>query len=264
MTGPFIIDVHGHLGATPGFTPHYASPEDLVRLMDLTATEVLMFSSLTLLGRRFDEGYAETSEVLRKYPVRFRAYMVYDPWMPELSLDYLKRHHNEPGYVGVKIHPSWHGVPPDDARYAPLWAYASEHSVPVLTHTWSPDPAKPSQNLAVPDLFASVLEAHSNLRLILGHAGGRSSGQRQAVALLRRYPNCWADLSGDTLTLGLIEWLVQEAGADKLLFGTDANWIEPRYHLGRILKAQISKDDKLRILRTNALEVFGNRLFPKE
>jgi predicted TIM-barrel fold metal-dependent hydrolase len=256
----FIIDVHTHIGYTSGFRAYFATVDDFVSLMDDTRTELSIVISMPLLARQFELGYHEVTEALRKYPDRLRAYTVFDPNWSEVTLKLIRNFQPKPGFVGIKIHPAIHAVAPEDPRYDSLWAYAEEHHLVVLTHSWSPDPAKPTQNLSTPERFATVLEKHPNLRLILGHAGGREIGRRMAVDLMKTYRNCWVDISGDSFTLGQIESLVEEAGIDRILYGTDSNWIEPRYHLGHVLKSALSAEDRLQIFRLNALEVFGGKL----
>ena len=77
-----------------------------------------------------------------------------------------------------------------------------------------------------------------------------------AANLARRHANVFLDTSGDCYTLGLIEYLVGQAGSDKVLFGSDLTWIDPRTQLGMILNANITNDAKHRILQANAWQVF--------
>lgn len=260
MNEPFIIDVHTHLGDTPEFRARFSTPAEIVSLMDATRTRISIFVTMGALSQQFELGYREAVEAIEQFPSRFRAYTIFDPNWPDLSMRYMEKYQSHPGFAGVKIHPARHETAPEDARYKDLWAFANEKRLVVLTHTWSLDPAKPAQNLSTPDRFASVLDTHKHLKLILGHAGGRESGMRQAMDLIKQYSNVWADLSGDYFALGRIEWMVDEVGASSLLYGTDQNWIEPRILLGHVLKSRISPEDRLRIFRDNALEVFGDKI----
>jgi len=51
--------------------------------------------------------------------------------------------------------------------------------------------------------------------------------------------------------------LVEQAGADRILFGSDLTWIDPRTQLGMILDANISIEAKSQILGQNAARVFA-------
>lgn len=74
-----------------------------------------------------------------------------------------------------------------------------------------------------------------------------------------RFLNCGTAatrLAGDCYTLGLIEYLVREAGAAKVLFGSDCTWIDPRTQLGMVLDADVTLDDKRKIMCDNARRPF--------
>ncbi len=260
MNHLFALDVHTHLGAVSTFRPRFGTPEEMIALMDTTHTQLSVVIPMALLTAQFELGYRETVTMLERHPDRLRAYTVFDPNWPDVSLTLVARYLDHPGFVGVKIHPTIHGVDPTDTRYREFWALADEREAVVLTHSWSPDPAKPTQNLAVPDRFADILQSFRKLRLILGHCGGREVGRRLAVEMMQQYANCYADLSGDDWPAGELEWLMTQTPRGRLLYGTDAVWIEPRYVFGQVLRAGIPAEDRMAILRDNALALFGSRL----
>jgi uncharacterized protein len=260
MNKPFIIDSHTHISATSAFLAHYHSVDDFIMLMDKINIELSLFVCMPMLERQFDMGYKEALEAMQKYPNRLAAYTSYDPNWPDISMELIEKYQFLPGFVGIKIHPSIHAVAPEDSKYLPLWAFANKHKIVVLSHTWSPDAAKPTQNLATPNHFESVLAQYKDMRLVLGHCGGRESGMLQAIDLLKRYTNCYADISGDRYIHGQLEELIKQVGIEKILFGSDSNWIEPRYVLGHVLKSRLSVDDRYKILRTNAIDLFGDLL----
>ena len=94
------------------------------------------------------------------------------------------------------------------------------------------------------------------MTLILGHAGGRYRGHLAAAALAGRYPNVFVDTAGDCYALGLIEYLVNQVGAGRVLFGSDITWIDARTQLGMILDADLPTEAKQKILGENAARVF--------
>jgi hypothetical protein len=159
--------------------------------------------------------------------------------------------------VGVKIHPSMHGCYADDECYNVVWQLADERRVPILTHSWDLSEQNSTQKFSFPSRFEPFVVRYPKVMLILGHAGGRYRGHMAAAELARRYSNVLLDTAGDCYTLGLVEYLVEHAGADKVLFGSDLTWLDPRTQLGMILDAEVTTDDKQKILRANAARVFG-------
>ena len=54
---------------------------------------------------------------------------------------------------------------------------------------------------------------------------------RKTVDLAKIYGNVYLDIAGDILFFGLIEFLVEKAGADKILLGLDLTILDPRINL---------------------------------
>ena len=86
-------------------------------------------------------------------------------------------------------------------------------------------------------------------------AGGK--GANQAVAAARVHPNIYLETCSTFRTPGVIEQLVNEAGADRVLFGTDMPLLDPRSQLGKIITARISEEDKQKVLGGNARRLLG-------
>ena len=55
----------------------------------------------------------------------------------------------------------------------------------------------------------------------------------------------------------LIEWAVGEVGADRILYGSDVSCYFPPMQRARIDHAHIRDDEKLKILRDNAVTLLG-------
>jgi len=257
MNAPFIIDAHAHMGPAQAFEAHCRDLNAVLDLMDLLRIQTMVFSAMPLLENDFETGHRLTLEAIERYPDRFRAYGVYNPHWPGPSMAHLEELMPHPGFAGVKIHPAMHAMAPDDPGYQDFWDFADARSLVVLSHTWSPDPAKPVQNLSVPDRMRAVLERYRQVRVILGHCGGRIEGMRQAVEMMNAFDHCYADLSGDCWEAGQLEWLCRQVNPKQILFGTDLNWIEPRYVYGHVLMAGLPEATRLDVLRNNALRLFG-------
>ena len=55
---------------------------------------------------------------------------------------------------------------------------------------------------------------------------------------------------------GIIEKMVNEAGSEKILFGTDLPWYSPHYAAGSVLFSNISANDVHNIFHKNAENIF--------
>jgi len=251
-----IIDAHCHLGVSPQFFTPDTSVATMLRLMDRLGIERAIAAPMPSLFGQAELGWREGLQAYRESGGRILLYAVFDPLTPT-SLDFVRRSLDEPAAVGIKIHPSLAQCPADDDRWRPVWELATARHVPILTHSWCISDYNPVQRYSQPALFARFVREFPHVSLILGHSGGRYEGHLAAAALARQHANVYLDLSGDCYGLGLIEYLVAEAGADRILFGSDLTWIDPRTQLGMVLDAEISSSDKACILRENALRLFG-------
>jgi uncharacterized protein len=228
----------------------------LLRIMDRLGIErainapVMMFSSVP------EEGLRQGLAAHRESKGRILLYTVFNPHEPE-SLAFVRRSLEEPAVVGIKIHPAHHQCPADDPRWRPVWEVASASGRPILTHSWCASDYNPTQKHAQPALFAGYVREFPEVRLILGHSGGRYEGHLAAAALARAHANVYLDLAGDGYGLGLVEYLVEQVGAERILYGSDDQWIDPRSQLGMVLDAAIPAADKASILRYNAVRLFG-------
>ena len=52
---------------------------------------------------------------------------------------------------------------------------------------------------------------------------------------------------------------MREAGADKVLFGTDALFLDPRSAVGRLLTADLTEADKALVASENLSQLLGSR-----
>jgi predicted TIM-barrel fold metal-dependent hydrolase len=55
---------------------------------------------------------------------------------------------------------------------------------------------------------------------------------------------------------GIIEEMVNGAGSEKILFGTDLPWYSPHYAAGAVLYSRISEEDIHNIFHRNAERIF--------
>jgi len=261
MSNPFFIaDAHMHLGEDWYIFIPGSGFDALIASMKRFGIKRAYSSHYRWLSSRFKEAVAASIEGYERSEGAIPFLGAYDPRMEKESLNAFDKCLKEKGFVGIKIHPSFHGVSADDGRYAPVWKYASQQELPVLSHTWSVTD-NPVQKLSVPHLFTRYIEEYPDVKFILGHSGGRGEGQKEAVALAQKYENVHMDIAGDIFCLDLIARMVKSVGAEKILFGTDWPWFDAGVYIPRILLSPISEKEKAFILGLNALRIFEPELY---
>jgi predicted TIM-barrel fold metal-dependent hydrolase len=261
----FIIDAHAHLGSISRCYLPSVSLGEMIEIMDICKIRLTCFShTAAVVGHEFEYGHRETLKAIKSYPGRIYGYAVYDPIFPEESLKSVDEYLGKDGFLGIKIHPGCHAYPIDGEKYTPLWEYALPKRIPILCHTWDGTPqttypydiVAPQIN-AEPKLFHSVLQRYDELIIILGHTGGHYRGHIQAIDVAKKYQNVYVDISGAPIGFGLIEWYVRELEARKVFYGSDLILIDPRAHIGRVLRSRFSTGEKEAILFGNAQTLFN-------
>lgn len=249
LTAVDIVDVHAHLGPYSLFLIPSSGIDAMVGVMDRTGVRQAVLASNRAIQHDAHAGNTETLRAADRFPGRITAYAVVNPWQrPERELARLE---TDPRFVGIKVHPDLHEYPLSGPLYEPVWEHSSRTGIPVLTHTWYgsafDDPAH----------VGAVLARHPGARVILGHSGVSPAGMAASIAVAREHPSAYLEICGSSMTGALLRWLVSEAGADRVLFGSDFPFIDQRLSLGRVAGAGLDPAAATAVLGGNARLLFG-------
>lgn len=133
----------------------------------------------------------------------------------------------ELGLRGIKLYPTLAGFDPRDAKHDGFFEVVAERGIPLLWHTGTSPSSRANLDVTQPMVIDEVARRHPDVVMIMAHMA--HPWQREAMVVLRKQPNVYADVSGQwSRTLEgymalrrAIEWGV----ADRLLFGSDyPNW----------------------------------------
>jgi len=237
-----VIDAHGHLGECPSIALVDSAVEPLLRSMDRLGVNMTAISAVPALLGDAARGNRLVEAAVRAHPDRFFGYMAADAGYPERIQPELERG-LAGGCRGVKV---WSygdrpGLPYDHVHYLPIFEFAQAHRLPVLAHTWG----------AELDQLEPAILRYPDITWLLAHTG--SVDLWKYLRLGKTYPNVYLELCFSPSPRGLVEELVGEGLAEKLVWGSDAVFISAAQQLGRVLFAQISVGDKARILGGNAM-----------
>lgn len=260
--GP-VIDVHGHYGRyIRDLHPQLcawmsATAEQVEQRAAASGVGCTIVSPLTALLPRFGgrayEGNVEAAQAMSRCSA-LRQWVVIDPRDPR-TFEQAAQLLAQSTCVGIKLHPEEHGYPIREHGEA-LFSFAAEHRAVVLTHSGEAN--------SLPADFVPFADRYPEVTLILAHLGfGPDDDPTHQVRAIQasRHGNIYTDTSSaKSVWPGLIEWAVQEVGADRLLFGSDT----PLYHVAnqkaRIAAADLPAADKQRILSGNALRLMDGLL----
>ncbi|MFO0565217.1 MAG: amidohydrolase family protein [Polyangiaceae bacterium] len=154
------------------------------------------------------------------------------------------------GARGIKLHPPNQYFKPDAPYAMKLYRMCGKENLPVF---WHAGPAgiepKLNQSFAQMRYYERPIREVPETEFVLGHAG--SLQHREAIAIQRRYPNAWLEISG--LSLGQLRDVIAEADTDRVLFGSDWPFYHPVLPLAKVLIATEGRPElRGKILHDNA------------
>ena len=254
------IDVHAHYGQCEGARPAQTNafmsggPDVIVaraRAANVCLTMVSPLAAIMPTGASDPEAAnLQTAVVVAENP-QLLQWVVIDPTKPR-TYDQADELLSTPGCVGIKLHPPAHQYHIKE-HGRQVFEFAAARKAIVQMHTGSSG-CLPADLVALANDFPDV-------KLILSHLGGSDDNNRtlQVLAIQdSRRANVYTDTSSKwSITPGLIEWAVARIGAERILFGTDAPLYFTAVQRARIDFAEISLDQKRRILHDNAAEIFS-------
>lgn len=247
-----IIDIHGHIGTWPVFYIPEPSDEWLVRTNRELGIVSCGVSHLLAISLDTERGNRAAIDVARKWGGDLGVWLVANPTRPN-EIGHLEELLHEPEVWGFKFHSDVHETELGSPTYEPFIELAEEYDLPVLAHgqtdsTWS--------GL---EQFDAVAARHPSLKLILGHSGLWTYGFPRAAEIAAANENVFLDTSGSRLTGRDLQGLVRGAGVDKVLFGSDAIFLDQRYALGVALNAPLTEHERRAVLHDNADRLLRRR-----
>ncbi len=264
---PFALDVYANLAFTPG---------DLARMRrDLT------LASLTAGGMRRTHTLANLRREMSALGVRASVLLAIDfPVLSDNAGAWLRAaagardfivfgsvHPFRPGLEreldrqvalgarGVKVHPGVQSVRPDLDAALRLYRACGARGLPVLFHCGPVDIEPPlGRWCSQVRFYERGIAECPETTFVLGHSGALQ--MPEGVALARRYPNVWLELSSQSL--GGVRSILAEAPPERIAFGSDWPFYPVALPLAKALIAT-EGDPALRraVLHDNAARLLG-------
>lgn len=157
---------------------------------------------------------------------------------------------------GIKIHPEYGPYYIDDEPWLRVMRLAAERNLFVVTHAGF-DFISPDRIAATPSRLAHVLDTIPSLRLIAAHLGGNRHWEQVKTHLCGR-DNVWFDtalLAREGAEPSLVREVILAHRADRILFGSDMPWSDPRDEVTLIRSLALGADTEERIFHRNAEEL---------
>ncbi|MBU0478508.1 amidohydrolase family protein [bacterium] len=245
-----VIDSHFHLGSIAWKYKPATDISSVIKTIDITGINKLCVSSLkAVFGGNHYEGNNYIGSICKKYPERFIGFAVINPNFNDTE-DEIKRCIEVLGLKGIKIHPRLHACKLTDEKFKPVWEASEKYSIPILAHTGE------GQFGSSPEAFEHISQKYPKGIFLLGHSGDNLEGLNICIEIAKKRDNVYLGTSDIVFAYnGILEYTVKQIGSDKILFESDACYMDSRYSLGIILYARITDKDKARILGLNMARI---------
>ena len=249
ITACDVIDAHGHVGPLGAFFSARTDPAGLVAAMDRLGIRKTAVSSMqSFYSGAASPGNAYTADAVRAWPDRLIGYCAVNGNYPADVRGDLEHGIDELGLSHIKLHPGTDGCPIDGRGYADVWPFANERGLIVLIHTWAKGEAPPLK-------CAAIAERFPRLRMLLGHSGG-PDGAEEAVRAAE-VPNVYLDTVLSWRRFGRVEYLIEHAGVEKVLYGSDIPFLDSAPAVGQVAFARLTEAEKRAVFGGNARRLFG-------
>ena len=173
------------------------------------------------------------------------------PFMPDLEeeLDRLE----EAGVKGIKVVPFLQQFYPDHPNCEPFYESLMERGMVLLLHAGKV-PIDLPEVYGTPERLAKMANVHPDLTVILPHLGGYRMWGEVWKFLIPPPENVYFDSSyvSNRLSPEKTKYLIEEIGADRVLFGTDYPWGDQAEELKFMESLDMDNSDLQMILEGNS------------
>lgn len=226
------------------------------------------------------------ADLVKEHPERFLGLCVLPLQDRDASEKELERCLSTLGMRGVLLYTNLLGAWPDEPQFRWLFAAAARMDVPILLH-----PAKPAtteqvkgydltstmgnmfeDTIALARLIASgLLDEYPQLKLVCPHLGGTlpyiaGRFDHQVAILKRSNQNLKrkpSDYMREQVYFDIVspqplamKFALEFCGSDRLLFGSDHPWVDPKLILDSLKSLHLSPSQEAGILSGNARKLF--------
>ncbi len=201
----------------------------------------------------FVEGNRMVYECMRRHPGTIFGLAFVNPLYTEESVKEIEACVKELGMVGVKLHVECLAT---DSHVFPIIEKCIELDVPILHHAWlrTGGKSKSMPNESTPFELAELAIRYPDATFQMAHLGGN---WEVGVKAMKDLDNVYVDTCGGEPALGAVEMAVEELGAKRVLFGTDAPVRIVEAEIAKVLAADISSYEKKLILEDNARRIIN-------
>ena len=245
-----VIDSHAHISEKGhsdnviAFMPN-SDAAGVVERNRRIGVDITCVSSWTGIWSDYEQGNKITHQATVDFPQNIIGYATLDPnyvadWQTEL-----RRCYEQYGMKGMKPYFPRNKIPYNDSRYEQWFKYCNRYCLFALMHF--------SDNFI--EEMEELASKYPKISFLLAHSGMSYLTARKHVELAKKFKNVFLEITYTAVTNGIIEYMVREAGSEKVIYGSDTAMRDPIPQFGWLAYADISESDKRNILGRNMRKI---------
>lgn len=191
----------------------------------------------------------QTADLIRWRPDYYTGFCALNPTLGEKPVMREVERCVALGFRGIKLEISNNAR---DACMKPVMRAAEQWDIAVLQHSWSMTNIHQRRYHSDPEDTCLLARRHPNVRVIMAHLTG--CGYR-GVLEAKGVDNLVVDTSGGYPEAGILDYALEQLGADHIVYGSDLPIRETPVTLGRTLGTAMSESEREKILHLNTRRI---------
>ena len=262
-----IVDFFTGIGHWPFRKLRHAAVNELMALLNSERIDrAVVYSISAILAKDCMDGNREVEEAAQAHPAVIIPFACINPAFPGWETDFAECFETM-GFKGLRLFPTYHGYDLGDRCFLDIVHAAEEARLPVVLTVRVEDERQHHWLVKVPPLditaAAGVIADFSGVRFVL--SGATYPEPLSAKRVLAQRGNWHSDIArmqGRHDNPGPVEVIVRavdDFGAKRMLFGSNAPFQYVSSSLLKIRRASISEDERKLILSGNAMRVLADK-----
>ncbi len=248
-----VFDIHAHMlneglnGAGGSYVMFDGGPRGMIAMAERMGVDGIGIMSWNgTVGVDADHGNECVTAALDTAPPTWWGLATFDVShdTPEEIRAKMEVIYADPRFLGIKPYPTY-GKHYDDPAYAPIWEFGNEHGLYAMLHLNRYDFSE----------IDALCPRYSNITFLAAHCGASYPTADMAIACAKRHKNFLIEITLTPVCMGIIDYLVHGAGADRVVYGSDQPMRDPRQQLGWVVFSRLPVEDKIKVLGGNTQEL---------
>ncbi len=216
---------------------------ELARRAGMDRTAIMSWAGP--LSMDTDLGNETIAKAVSRYPDEFMGLATVNPDYDDEDKiqEIIQEYHVDLGFPGLKTFTPCQAIEYDDPAFDAWFQFANDHKLYLVLDTRG--------DAVGTRCVRNLAERYPHMGLHLDHCGRGWDYAKWVVSMIREYPNTWGQLNFTLVTNGVIEYMVGEVGAERILFGTDAPMRDPRPQVAWLVYTRLKEAEKRRIFGEN-------------